>query len=600
MDSNQIPLQKTPAVNEPSTGGLRSKVGLQSVLAESQAVFLRHPLLTLCLFGFFAYGLTLSFASLTYFDDYFFLLDWAEFNNDLANVIHAFREDAFHKQQGGSYYRPLLTISWIFDAQISGTDLWMYRVTNLALHLAAISLLFRLLVVSGHTAPRSLVLAALFAVHPALTQAVAWIPGRNDSLLALFLLGSFLMLVRYVRSTRPLDLAAHLLLLLAAFLAKESAVLFPPIALMYILLNGKQRPWLRTVVIIAGWLLAFSVWWSLRMSAAIAAPPIESFPSIGQIVNILVAYFGKVVWPFSLSVKPVAADLSLMPGVVGIVAFFFLARMSSSVHWKGILLGWVWFIVLLVPTFSWHPANPYPMKFYEHRLYVPLVGLLLAVASLEPPRWLLREGMKPLLVTVVLFVFLVGTISHSLTFRNGLSFWENAARTSPNDETNRNRISMMQFPATLAAKLPPDPQRWSDRSALTNLERDLSNQLKETRSADLLQSLAVISFGLGYLQTSEERFLEAKELDPSSPEISYNLGVLYYRAGLLQKAEEEWNATLAKNNRHAEAMSNLCYLFYKQKRYLEAIERCEQAQRLGGQVSRELISELRSLVGRDL
>ena len=69
--------------------------------------------------------------------------------------------------------------------------------------------------------------ALIFAVHPALNQAVAWIPGRNDSLLALFVLASALAFVRYVENRNWQWLGAYLALSLAALLTKESAVLLP-------------------------------------------------------------------------------------------------------------------------------------------------------------------------------------------------------------------------------------------------------------------------------------------------------------------------------------------------------------------------------------
>ena len=177
----------------------------------------------------------------TYMDDYGLIVENFKFTGDIRNIFQAFTQDAFGGK--GAIYRPLLTVSFMLDAVWSGVRPWGYHLTNILLHLACCLLLFKLLKTFLSRAGIAALFTLIFAVHPALNQAVAWIPGRNDSLLALFVLASALAFVRYVENRNWQWLGAYLTLSLAALLTKESAVLLPLVFLpVYgFILNRKRE-----------------------------------------------------------------------------------------------------------------------------------------------------------------------------------------------------------------------------------------------------------------------------------------------------------------------------------------------------------------------
>ena len=55
-------------------------------------------------------------------------------STSLSNIGHAFLEDVSHQGQGGNLYRPLLTVSLILSAQISGTMPFGYHLIDILLH----------------------------------------------------------------------------------------------------------------------------------------------------------------------------------------------------------------------------------------------------------------------------------------------------------------------------------------------------------------------------------------------------------------------------------------------------------------------------------
>ena len=114
----------------------------------------------------------------------------------------------------------------------------------------------------------ALFLAIVFAVHPLQVIAVAWVPGRNDPLLAVFVLSSLLQLIRFQRTGSGLACGLHILCLALALFTKESALallvvqpLLVGLILHQDLRSGRNR------ALGAAWLLVVAVWFWLRSAA---------------------------------------------------------------------------------------------------------------------------------------------------------------------------------------------------------------------------------------------------------------------------------------------------------------------------------------------
>lgn len=91
-------------------------------------------------------------------------------------------------------------------------------------------------------------------LHPGFSQATVWLAGRNETLLLVILVPSFLAFVRFVETTRPAHWWAHLGLWTLALLTRENAALFPAVSLAlvagFLALRGFREPriaWFGTV-----------------------------------------------------------------------------------------------------------------------------------------------------------------------------------------------------------------------------------------------------------------------------------------------------------------------------------------------------------------
>ena len=145
-------------------------------------------------------------------------------------------------------YRPVTTLSYLFNYAIlgNGTDAAGYHWTNLLLHLLNALLLYG--VARRFTAPGiAAMIAALWAVHPVLTESVTSIAGRPDLIAGACVLGGLLLYWKSSESSgrrRTMWLCALAVVTLTGALSKESAVVLPGIVLLYEILwwrSGKAQ-----------------------------------------------------------------------------------------------------------------------------------------------------------------------------------------------------------------------------------------------------------------------------------------------------------------------------------------------------------------------
>lgn len=142
-----------------------------------------------------------TFFGFSFLDDQALILENLGFLRNLANIPLAFTTEVFHAlHSSAAYYRPVLTLSFMIDSIFSGASPFFYHLSNVVIHLVASCVLFIFLQKIKIKRDLAFPFSLIFVVHPVLTQAVSWIPGRNDSLLALFSLASFAFILNYLES----------------------------------------------------------------------------------------------------------------------------------------------------------------------------------------------------------------------------------------------------------------------------------------------------------------------------------------------------------------------------------------------------------------
>ncbi|MFA5886241.1 MAG: tetratricopeptide repeat protein [Patescibacteria group bacterium] len=494
--------------------------------------------------GFLLYSRSLLF-DFTYFDDSTLILDNFSFLQRFQNIGAIFATDVF-LSNARFYYRPLLNLTFMLEAQIAGVLPFFYHLSNIIIHVLAAGLLFYLLDRLSRRRPLALILSLIFLVHPVLVSAVVWIPGRNDSLLAVFILAAFISFLHFLDRPRLISYLAFLFFFLAALFTKESAVALPLLMLVY---AGLIKPGnlLRSdkYLLLLGTGVTGFIWFLMRQ-LALSGHPLNYWEAITTLAKnwpALILDLGKLIFPFNLSVLPVLADSNLVYGFLALAVFIAAIYYLSFNSKRRAAFGWLWFFLFLAPSFIYFSRQP---DFLEHRLYLPFIGFLIFLSEakiLTDLNWLrrlVRGG-----VCLILLFLAVLNLRQGAYFSDRLTFWNRAVLDSPHSAlAQRNLGVMLYFEGDLEA-------------AIRHYRQALEINPQEVM---VHNNLGVIYLARKEYPQAEKEFKQELQFNPNYDKALFNLGDLAYRRGRFFEARDFFAATLRANPNYSEAQQRLLIL----------------------------------------
>jgi len=335
--------------------------------------------------------------------------------------------DTVGMQAQNPYYRPFTTASFALDYLAWGDNKTGFHLTNILLHLATCLMLF-------HLASRFLSLwaaflcSALFAVHPANSEPVAYIVARADLLCGALLLASVLFFFGYLRGESRLKAGASLMFFAGALFSKIVAVMLPALLIFHLWRNNLLR---RHWKIMGGFFLALAGFFYMRSMAVSAGleSEVSLHDRLATSATIMASYLKMTIFPFGLKVvynlpvrtsftDPVVLVSLAIVGVI-LVLVAYAARKAPTIGF-----GLSWYVAALLPV-SGIVILFKPSLLADRYLYIPLIGaMLIAGCGLERLGNAVRaKGFRvPLFL---LAVVLVATISIHTFFR--VTLWESDA-----------------------------------------------------------------------------------------------------------------------------------------------------------------------------
>lgn len=540
---------------------------------------------------FFVYLSTL-FHDIVYLDDNVLVVEHYYFNEHLTNSFQAFGEDIFRSPQGGgTFYRPILRLSFISDA-IFGEKaiIFMSHLTNMALHILSICAFFYLLLKIGLKKEAALLFSLIFAIHPLTAQTVAFIPGRNDSLLAVFIFLSLIYFLNFLENNTGKQYFLHLLFFTLALFTKETAIVLPAICAAYIVvfigfqeIKNNLKKYSHLII---GWMVLVSTWFVIRhevMGAFVGNADYNIFQSIFNNLPAILPAIGKIFLPFDLSVFPVMKDMSMLYGIISLLLLLIWFILSKEKNYKMIIFGFLWFLIFILLTLL-KPTDTMP-EFSENRIYIPMLGFVFIIWGLRIPKFFnnfeeknVKRNMIILAVGLII-IFSCVTIYRNKYYKNKINFWENAVKTSPSFAFNHNNLGAMNY---LDKKL--DIAEVEFKKAL-----DLNPKEKMAHN-----NLGLIYMDRGELEKSEEEFKKELEINPAYDNGYFNMGLLYYKLGRKSEAEDAWKNVLKINPNFNSALNNLAAYYYEEKNFQEAIKYAQEISRRGLPLHPELQKLLQS------
>ena len=403
-----------------------------------------------------------------------------------ANLHAIWTQDTWGDGATSGNYRPLTNSTYLLNYSIlgNGASPFGYHCFNLLLHLANILLLYLCCLYlfdrRDPTGVLALAAAALFGVHPVLTEGVTNIVGRADMLAAFGVLAGLLCHIRAASATgraRTLWLVALSAAVAIGICSKENAVLAPAAMLLYDLAY-RPSAWRSSLPgYVAAW-TPLAAFFLLRYF--LLSPLMDRLPDIGDnpllgadfltaratALLVLGKYFWLLLCPIALSADysynqiPLASWTSpavLAPLIVCIaIAALALAAFRTRKH---VFFFATFFLVALAPI-----ANIFLLVgtiMGERLLYLPAMAfaacLAVAIHHFARRRYALFAA-----VGVLCTLYAARTFTRNRDWRDEISLWSSAAQVSPESYRVHDRLSY--FLTLQSPQDAPAIQRETDRT----------------------------------------------------------------------------------------------------------------------------------------
>lgn len=147
-------------------------------------------------------------------------LSWSEFTK-------IYTSGTFHDKGATGYdYRPVTLSSFFIEYLIFGKHVLISHTINLILYLIVLIGFYRILIRVGMNKETVLITMLLFALHPIHTEVICNLKCRDELLAFVFVVLSFQFAVNYFQNQKTVHLFFTFMCFLAAFLSKQTVVVF--------------------------------------------------------------------------------------------------------------------------------------------------------------------------------------------------------------------------------------------------------------------------------------------------------------------------------------------------------------------------------------
>ncbi|MDI9356097.1 MAG: tetratricopeptide repeat protein [Chitinophagaceae bacterium] len=542
-----------------------------------------------------------------HFDDTLFLLDNKSYFTDISNLWVGFKQSA-----GLEYYRPILFGSFVIDFQMGNTDPMIYHISNVFYHTVACVCLFYFLQILGYEKWQVLFTTLVFTVHPLFVQAVAWIPGRNDSILAIFTILSFIYFLRFLKQDSPKTLSyfLHIFFYAASLFAKETGMGVPIVCFFYLVCifsteHTKNKK--NTYVLLAvGWFITTCIWFLIRKKALdfTASLGVTPFAEIEYSVKtvlynlpFLMEAVAKFFIPYHLSVFPA---FSFQITFLGIIITILLIAVVIILKPRIPFIIWAsgWWFLFLIPSIMFRFQTAYTSDYLEHRVYLPAIGGIIFINEIV--KRISENNFVPYfrihtkkIGIAVICIFSLITFFHIQNFQNEDTFWYNACVTHPDDAINwktlgENYFNKKNYAEAEKAFMQSVKINPNDFEVMFRLA-EVSDNLQKTESAKYFykkvialpvpskQTLWIAYSNLGTLfeklsQNDSARFYYKHfiSLYPEIWEATYTLALSFQKENVLDSAIHYYKKVLKIQPHQKNVLANIAETFQKIDQFEEA------------------------------
>lgn len=471
------------------------------------------------------------------------------------NLPKAFTVDLYSQAgYSSNFYRPLQTVSYIWDYYFWKLDPFGYHLTNIILQILVAFLVFLFIRAIISEVKIAFAAAILFALCPLHTEVVTYISGRAEMLMGLFLLSSLLL---FIKGRRIFSWVAFIL----GLLAKELAAAFPLAILAYLFYYQKDEPENNKTPLKAAlpfFIISFlyiffrAIFFNfdaIRPAAAAQTPLVMRITVLPEIIfTYLKLLFIPVDlhmgWTLSLPVNLWELFLNwFLLGIILVVSVFILRDKKK----RALAFMFSWALIFFLPQSGLLPINAF---IAEHFIYLSSISFFVLVAYFLH-RYLSKGFFIYSIIGLSIF-YGVLTSSRNLEWLDPLAFYEDIIKYSPNNFLAHNNLglqyeyrylyheAMLEYRKALEAK----PDSIEARFNLANIYFRMSmfkeakieyTKLKKIQPIEkhgvLLNNIGCIYQVEGFLDEALKRYRLALSLDPKLNLAHFNIAKIYIIKG---------------------------------------------------------------------
>lgn len=521
---------------------------------------------------------------------------------------------------GGARY--IVFLSFAVNYAVGGLGLYGFHLVNIALHVSNSFIVFLLVEATFRTpagqrggrggmreAPSlsyaaAAVSSAVFALHPVQTQAVTYICQRFTTLAAFFYLLSVLLYAKWRlgreegKGTRAVFYyAAALFSAFVSQFTKEITFTLPIAIVLYDMtfFNGLKGVKERFVSLVPFLLLLLIIPLSFALPFASqdgGGETIEGILKANQRYDLfnrssyqyLVTEFRVIVTYLRLLIAPVNQTFLYdyprftsiaVPEVL--LSFLFLSSLAAGSVYLHIRsrktgnfltlaasFGVLWFFLTISVESS---VIPIWDVIFEHRLYLPSIGIFLAFTSLIFHLWRSaggrQGGAKRLWKITAALILLTGLPLGAASYMRNRLWVDKTALYEDMAEKSRSlpRVHMLLG------------NHYKDAGRYEDAAREYGKTIKiNPDNAEAHNNIGTVYFNTGRYMEGIAAFKKALELRPAAPGIHYNLGLSYDRVGMTGEAARHYRETISLQPDFVDARYNLALDYARMGMRRDAVE----------------------------
>jgi tetratricopeptide (TPR) repeat protein len=527
-----------------------------------------------------------------------FIQDWHNFSKVFSRDLYS------GTVTGSNFYRPLQTLSIIWDYHFWQLNPLGYHITNILLQVLASFLVFLFLrsIIAGFSIP--FLSAALFSISPLNTEVVTYISGRAEMLMGIFLLSSIILFMRArYRCFRfkPIYLSLSVFAFILALLSKELSLVFPLVIIAYLFYfrvpgDKKQVSIIKPALpYIAAALIYLLLRSTLLHFPTLNPPALTQYPillRLSVLPRVVFTYFRLLFLPINLHmswtiIRPSSflgfffSWFALVAICVGCWYLLFVKRGSRVFRF---LLFWA--VIFIIPQLGIIPINAF---IAEHFIYLSSISFFVALAYLLK-RYLRRDIFIFSSAALFLFYGLL-TFSRNAEWQDPVVFYEKNIKYSPDSFQSHNNLGTeyeyrhlmyqkAEFEYKKALEIKPD--LIEARSNLANIYFKTGRLSDAKREYELIKKsapptkLGEIENNIGCIYELEGdwdkalgSYRQALKLDPNLNFTRFNIAKIYFARGKLKESAKELLSSLPEIGSSLEKKENHLLIINK---YLKAVK----------------------------